>query len=117
MLPSPHPCGYASPEGSVEIRTAQRLAWQNKMAKGFNTTDVPLEFCLLQGEVAEAFDAWRRGRADLGEELADVALFLLSLAEMNGIDLQAAVEDKITKNAGRQYVTDERSGSLIRVTD
>jgi len=42
---------------------------------------------------------------------------LLSLAEMNGIDLQAAVEDKITKNAGRGYVSGQKSGSLIRVTD
>jgi hypothetical protein len=24
------------------------------IVKGFNTTDVPLEFCLLQGEIAEA---------------------------------------------------------------
>jgi len=46
----------------VDIRSAQKLAWQNKVAKGFNTTDVPLEFCLLQGEMAEAFDAWRKGQ-------------------------------------------------------
>ena len=49
-------------------------AWLNKIAKGFNTTDVPLEFCLLQGEIAEAFDAWRKGREDVGEELADMAI-------------------------------------------
>jgi hypothetical protein len=55
----------------MDIRSAQKLVWENKVAKGFNTTDVPLEFCLLQGEVAEAFDAWRKGREDLGEELAD----------------------------------------------
>jgi hypothetical protein len=49
----------------MQIRTAQKLAWENKVAKGFNTTDVPLEFCLLQGEIAEAFDAWHEGREDL----------------------------------------------------
>ena len=54
-------------EGAVDIRSAQHLAWQNKLAKGFNTTDVPLEFCLLNGEVAEAFDAWRKNRAEVGE--------------------------------------------------
>jgi hypothetical protein len=64
----------------MRIRSAQKLAWENKVAKGFNTTDVPLEFCLLQGEIAEAFDAWRKGREDVGEELADVAIYLLSLA-------------------------------------
>lgn len=89
----------------TEIRMVQAAAWANKQAKGFNTTDVPLEFCYLSAEVAEAFDAWRKGRADLGEELADVALFLVSLAEMTGIDLQTEINHKLTKNAGRQYVT------------
>jgi NTP pyrophosphatase (non-canonical NTP hydrolase) len=87
----------------VDIRSVQKLAWENKVAKGFNTTDVPLEFCLLQGEVAEAFDAWRKDPGTVGEELADAAIFLFSLAEMTGIDLQDAVEAKIAKNASRTY--------------
>ena len=87
----------------MQIRSAQKLAWENKVAKGFNTTDVPLEFCLLQGEIAEAFDAWHKGREDVGEELADVAIYLLSLAEMTGIDLQDQIEAKMAKNAARVY--------------
>ncbi len=50
----------------MDIRSAQRLVWDNKTAKGFNTTDIPMEFCLLNGEVAEAFDAWRKGKPDVG---------------------------------------------------
>jgi hypothetical protein len=87
----------------MQIRSAQKLTWANKVAKGFNTTDVPLDFCLLQGEIAEAFDAWRKGREDVGEELADVAIYLLSLAEMTGIDLQDQLEAKMAKNAARVY--------------
>jgi len=64
----------------VDIRSAQKMAWQDKLAKGSNTTDIPLEFCLLQGEIAEAFDAWRKGRGNVGEELEDVAIYLLGLA-------------------------------------
>jgi NTP pyrophosphatase (non-canonical NTP hydrolase) len=90
-------------EGNVDIRSAQQRAWENKVAKGFNTTDVPLEFCLLQGELAEAFDAWHQGREDAGEELADVAIYLLSLAEMTGVDLQDQVEAKMAKNEARIY--------------
>jgi NTP pyrophosphatase (non-canonical NTP hydrolase) len=82
----------------VDIRSAQKLAWANNLAKGFNTTDVPLEFCLLNGEMAEAFDAWRKGRRDVAEELADTAIFLLGLAEMIGADLQGAVEAKLAAN-------------------
>ena len=44
-----------------------------------------------------------KGRADVGEELADVAIYLFGLAEMAGVDLQAEVEAKITKNVSRVY--------------
>jgi hypothetical protein len=44
----------------VNIRSVQWLAWENKVAKGFSTTDVPPEFCVRQEEIAEAFDAWRK---------------------------------------------------------
>jgi hypothetical protein len=97
------------------MATAQQAVWDNKLAKGFNVTDVPLEFCLLQGEVAEAFDAWRRKEPHLGEELGDVALYLLSLARMTGVDLGAEVERKLAINAHRRYERDERTGVLGRV--
>ena len=87
----------------MDIRSAQKLAWDNKTAKGFNTTDVPMEFCLLHGEIAEAFDAWRKGRQDVGEELADGAIYLLGLAEMIGVDLQDEIEAKMARNASRVY--------------
>ena len=87
----------------MQIRSALELTWANKVAKGVNTTDVPLEFCLLQGEIAEAFDAWHKGREGVGEELADVAIYLLSLAEMTAIDLQDQIEAKMAKNAARVY--------------
>jgi hypothetical protein len=98
----------------LDIRTGQKLAWDNKVAKGFNITDVPLEFCLLQGEVAEAFDAWRKGHEGVGEELADVAIYLFSLARMIGVDLQGEVEAKIAKNASRVY---SRSPNGVLVKD
>jgi NTP pyrophosphatase (non-canonical NTP hydrolase) len=89
--------------GDVDIRSAKRRAWQNKVAKEFNTTDILLEFCLLQGEIAEAFDAWRKGREGFGEELADVAIYLLGPAEMTGVDLQDEIVAKMAKNAACVY--------------
>ena len=90
----------------TDFATAQRRAWENKQAKGFNLTDVPLEFALLHGEVSEAFGAWREGRHpdDAGEELADVAIYLLGLAAMLDVDLAAAVERKLRVNERRAYV-------------
>lgn len=85
------------------IRDVQDQAWRNKLDKEFNTTDVPMEFCLLMTEVGEAFDAWRKDPAGLGGELADVMIFLVSLAQMNGIDLAEAVERKLAVNRHRSY--------------
>jgi NTP pyrophosphatase (non-canonical NTP hydrolase) len=98
----------------VDIRSAQKLVSDNKTAKGFNTTDIPMEFCLLNGEVAEAFDAWRKGKQDVGEELADSAIYLLGLAEMIGVDLQDEIAAKVEKNATRVY---QRlpNGTLVKV--
>ena len=41
----------------MKINEMQKEIYQTKLNKGFNVTDVPEEFCLLYGEVAEAYDA------------------------------------------------------------
>ena len=88
---------------------------ENKRNKGFNITDVPLELCLLQGEIAEFFQAWRRQRADMGEELADIAIYVFGLAGIIGVDLQEEIDRKIHKNAGRRY--EHRNGVPVRVAE
>lgn len=83
---------------------AQHRAWANKVARGFNITDVPMEFGLLVEEIGEAFSAWRKDQGDLGGELADATIFLLGLAQMTGINLGAEVEAKLEVNEARAYV-------------
>ncbi|MFL0026070.1 hypothetical protein ACJBCE_24440 [Streptomyces sp. NBUL23] len=100
----------------MRIEDAQKLAWENKAVKGFNTTDIALEFGLLTAEVSEAFTAWRKGEAGLGEELADVFLYLAGLSEMNGVDLASEVARKIEKNTGRTYEPNDH-GALVRTSD
>ncbi|KIF69489.1 hypothetical protein HY68_14345 [Streptomyces sp. AcH 505] len=100
----------------MDIRSAQKITWDNKVEKNFNTSDVPVEFGLLTAEIGEAFTAWRKGLPDFGEELADVFLYVAAVAEMNGIDLQDEVERKLIKNKARVYARDER-GVPIRVHD
>lgn len=99
----------------MEIGKVQRLAWENKLSKGFNTTDVPLEFGLLSEEVSEAFRAWRKGLPALGEELADVAIFLVSLAQMTGIDLDAEVQAKMATNTARVYAKSDNGRYWVKV--
>lgn len=87
----------------MDIRQAQQEIWANKVAKGFNTTNVSKEFMLMVEEVGEAFSAWRKEKPDFGEELADVAAFLFGVAEMTGVDLEQEIEAKMQKVRQREY--------------
>jgi NTP pyrophosphatase (non-canonical NTP hydrolase) len=92
----------------------QKAILANKIAKGFNVTDIPLEFAYLYSEVGEAFEAWRKKKDDLGEELADVAIYLLGMAEISGIDLESEIIHKMAKNAKREY--EHHDGVSVRVS-
>lgn len=99
----------------MDLKEVQKQVWENKVEKGFNTTDVEKEFCLLYGEVAEAFEAYRKNKDDLGEELADVAIYLLGLSEMLGFDLEEEVTKKVSKNKKRVYK--KVNGVSVRVKE
>jgi NTP pyrophosphatase (non-canonical NTP hydrolase) len=58
-------------------------------------------------EVLEHFQ-WReaaRDQAALAGELADVALYLLQLASVTGIDLEQAILEKLEQNKSREWPT------------
>ena len=76
---------------------------RNKLDKGFNTTDVALEFCRAHEELSEAFSKFSKGQAGVAEEFADVAIFLLGMSEILGFDLEKELIEKIEKNKRRQY--------------
>lgn len=99
----------------MDIKKMQKEIYQNKLDKGFNVTDVNKEFCLLYGEVAEAFEAYRKKKEDLGEELADVAIYLMGLSEILGINLEDEIIKKVDKNKKRVYK--KENGVNIRVSD
>jgi len=108
-------CSSWSPGGLLDIRSLQQRVFENKQRQGFNLADVPLELCLLQTEIAEFFHSWRRKQADAGEELADIAIYVLSLAEMIGVDLETEIHEKIAKNAKRTYV--KKNGVLLKTSE
>lgn len=91
----------------------QKAIYANKVAKGFNVTDIPMEFTYLYGEVGEAFDAWRKKKDNLGEELADVAIYLLGMAEILSVDLENEILQKMEKNTKRVY--EHHDGVSVRV--
>ncbi|MBQ3535039.1 MAG: hypothetical protein IJA56_07775 [Clostridia bacterium] len=87
----------------MDLSAAQKAIYQNKVDKGFNVTDVNVEFCLLYGEIAEAYEAWKKKKETVGEELADIAIYLLGLSEILGVDLASEIEKKMKINQDREY--------------
>ena len=49
-------------------------------------------------------------KGDVGQECADVLVLLLDIANLHGIDLQEAFEDKMAINRSRKWA--ERQGTL-----
>ncbi len=81
--------GWYSPD-SPKPQTAQNLA---------------ISLALEAAEVLEHFQ-WRDEARDsdaLAGELADVALYLLQLAAVSGIDLERAILDKLDQNHQREW--------------
>lgn len=87
----------------MDMKEMQKKIYENKVNKGFNVTDIPMEFCYIYGEMAEAYEAWRKHYDTVGEELADVAIYLLGLSEILGVDLQQEIERKMSINENRTY--------------
>lgn len=97
----------------MDFKKLQKEIYQNKVDKGFNLTDIHLEFLSIYAELGEAFDAYRKKLPDMKEEFADVAIFLFGLAEMMGIDLEEEIVKKMEKNKNRKYKTE--NGVLMKV--
>lgn len=87
----------------MDTTKVQKRVYENKVKHGFNLKDINFEFCLLYGEVAEAYHAWLMKEDGLGSELADVGIYLLGLSEMLGIDLGKEIEKKMAINEKRVY--------------
>lgn len=98
---------------SVDLRELQKEVYQNKLDKGFNTTNIAQEFCRAHEELSEAFKKHHRNQDGVAEELADVAIFLLGMAEILDFDLEKEILEKIEINKKREYK--EVDGAMIRV--
>ena len=88
----------------LTLREIQKRIWDNKVKKGFNTTDISKEFLYLTEELGEAIKAYRKDDKDeLAEEIVDLIIYSLGLFEMSGKDGYEEIMKKIEKNEQRQY--------------
>lgn len=99
----------------MSLKEIQKEVVENKKRNHFNVTDMNEEFCHLYGEVAEAHDAYFKGLPTFAEELADVAIFLLGISELNGIDLEEEIKKKVEINKHRKSHRNE-VGNVVYIS-
>ena len=96
------------------LKDFQEYVLKMKQERGFNTTDKFYECCLLAEECGELISAIRKTSkngsigtgsvaGNVAEELADVFIYLCSLANMHDIDLEQAFREKEEKNKQRTW--------------
>lgn len=99
---------------SPTLKDIQDYVLQMKKERGFNLTDKFYECCLLAEECGELISAVRKNSKNgsigsgshvnnVSEELADVLIYICSLANMHGIDLEQAFRDKEEINKQRTW--------------
>lgn len=88
----------------IDLKELQKEVMRNKIEKGFNTTDISLEFCRAHEELSEAFSKWNKNQEGVAEEFADVAIFVLGMCEQLGYDLETELVRKIEINKNRKYI-------------
>lgn len=88
----------------INLKELQAEVMRNKLEKGFNTTDVAIEFCRAHEELSEAFSKFNKNQDGVAEEFADVAIFLLGICEILGYDLEKELLAKMETNKNRKYL-------------
>ena len=98
----------------MDLPTLTSLMHRFVSSKGWYAPDSPkpqaprnlaASLAIEAAEVLEHFQ-WTDetpDQAELASELADVALYLLQLASVSGIDLEKAILDKLEANYGREW--------------
>ncbi len=96
------------------IQDFQQYVRDLKIARGFSTTDKAYECMLMAEEMGELFSAIRKNMkggsvgsgstiGNVKHELADVFIYLCSLANMHDIDLEEAFREKEEINKQRTW--------------
>jgi NTP pyrophosphatase (non-canonical NTP hydrolase) len=87
-------------------RFVRSKGWYDENSKRPQTPrNIAISLAVEAAEILEQFQ-WRdelNNKEELGSELADVALYLLELASVTGIDLEEAILNKLKINQTREW--------------
>lgn len=96
-----------------DLKSLQQYVAQLEVERGFASQDVVQKCLLLGEEVGELFKAVRKARGmgvdptssvgAVGDELADVFIYLCAVANRFGLDLETELRRKEAVNATRSW--------------
>jgi NTP pyrophosphatase (non-canonical NTP hydrolase) len=92
-------------EQRMHAFVASKGWYEDDSSKPQSPRNLAMSLAIESAEVLEHFQ-WREDVGDreaLAGELADVALYLLQLASITGIDLEQAILDKLAQNRNRDW--------------
>jgi NTP pyrophosphatase (non-canonical NTP hydrolase) len=92
-------------ESRMHAFVATKGWYEEDSPKAQTSRNLAISLTVESAEVLEHFQ-WRENSLDkeaLASELADVALYLMQLASVSGIDLEQAILDKLAVNQDREW--------------
>jgi NTP pyrophosphatase (non-canonical NTP hydrolase) len=86
----------------IDLKVLQKAVMDNRKEKGFHN-DVVYDFCRAYEELSEAFSKYNKGEQGIGEEFADVIIFIMGMCDQLGFDLEKELVRKVEINKKRIY--------------
>ncbi|HIH13927.1 MAG: Pyrophosphatase [Candidatus Daviesbacteria bacterium GW2011_GWB1_41_5] len=97
----------------MALQEIQKEIFKNKLARGFNTTDVGKEIILMTEELGELARAYKNSdkrqaseinnREDITDAIGDLMIYCIGLCEMLGINSEEVLNKIIENNKNRKH--------------
>lgn len=97
----------------TELAKLQKEIFENKIRRGFNTTDVGKEIILMTEELGELAKAYKNSdkkpareisnKEEIVDAIVDLMIYCLGLCEMLGISSDEFLEKIVEKNKTRKH--------------
>ncbi|MBI4095294.1 MAG: hypothetical protein HY438_00375 [DPANN group archaeon] len=97
----------------MALQEIQKEIFKNKLARGFNTTDVGKEIILMTEELGELARAYKNSdkrpareinnREEIIDAIGDLMVYCLGMCEMLGINSEEVLNKIIENNKNRKH--------------
>ncbi len=88
----------------IDLKGVQKEIFENKIRRGFNTSDVSKEVILLTEELGELAAAYRDNNdAEIRDAIGDMLIYLIGLCEITGTNSEELIKETVEKNKTRTH--------------